>query len=189
VSGGVIQCFLLEPSDQAQESLRRFVWSGEGQKCPLPHGYHNASAVRGHIAFPLDPKSNGYGMDAKDHSDPLWPTHCGCGYAFADTDQWQYNVDRLWRRVDTGELFTLDDAPPGAMWFAPWYEDTFKGPDGRSLVVKTPAGDWLVDSISSGGGRWTRTGEAPRVTASPSILFHGTPGYHGWLRDGQLVEC
>lgn len=64
---------------------------------------------------------------------------------------------------------------------------------GRCLVVQTPAGEWVVDSPSANEKKpWQRTGEPPFVTASPSILFdgaHGGRAYHGWLRDGQLVEC
>lgn len=76
-------------------------------------------------------------------------------------------------------------APAGAMYF------TRSG----GLVVRTPGGDWHVDGPSKNGGRWTRSGEPPNVTANPSILqqnpsvYCGTREYHGFLRNGVLEEC
>jgi hypothetical protein len=87
--------------------------------------------------------------------------------------------------------FTLREAPAGAMWDAHWFEDTWSGPDGRSLMVKLPFGhEWLIDGPSSSGGRWSRTGEPPKITVTPSILVKSERGdYHGWLRDGVLVDA
>jgi hypothetical protein len=90
-------------------------------------------------------------------------------------------------------------APVGAMWDADWYEGSKlkdgrlynRNPDGVTLVVRTPGGDWIVDGPSFANreevGSWSRFGTLPNVTATPSILIPGK--YHGWLRDGQLVEC
>lgn len=113
------------------------------------------------------------------------------------------------RRVDTGEVFkSFSDAPPGAMVDCTWHHDAArpeaevltkvreaggvhkvfglrKHPDGRVIMVKTPGGDWLIDQISSQGSFWTRTGEPPNITASPSIICGS---YHGWLRNGELIE-
>lgn len=97
------------------------------------------------------------------------------------------------RRVDTGELFHKGwgerpgyrPLPAGAMWTDP----------DLGLTVRTPGGDWHVDRPSSSGGRWTRSGDPPRITATPSILFSldrptvGQRSYHGFLTDGFLVEC
>lgn len=35
---------------------------------------------------------------------------------------------------------------------------------------------------------WVVTGEAPKITVSPSINSLCKPGYHGWLKDGVLGE-
>jgi hypothetical protein len=79
------------------------------------------------------------------------------------------------------------------MWDAWWYSDKHKGPDGKCLVVRTPGGDWIVDAKAIDGNGWTRTGTPPKVTANPSIGIGHEEGkpwtYHGWLRDGHLVEC
>jgi hypothetical protein len=63
---------------------------------------------------------------------------------------------------------------------------SWRGPDGRCLVLKTPAGDWVIDGPASGGGRWERTGVPPLITARPSILIPGQ--YHGWLTAGVLSD-
>jgi hypothetical protein len=67
----------------------------------------------------------------------------------------------LYRRSDTGETLFLYDAPVGAMWDAHWmaHGDVRTGPDGITLVVKTPGGDWLVDSECS---NCTRTQWGPK---------------------------
>ena len=97
------------------------------------------------------------------------------------------------------EPFTADDgrtiqpAPVGAMWDSDWYRgvvDFVPGSDGRILMVRTPAGDWVVDQRSRAGTGWTRAGEAPDVTVAPSIrISNGRREYHGWLRGGWLEEC
>jgi hypothetical protein len=47
------------------------------------------------------------------------------------------------------------------------------------LCVLCPNGqEWCIDAKSSNGDGWTVTGEAPLVSASPSIVV---PGYHGFL--------
>jgi hypothetical protein len=68
-------------------------------------------------------------------------------------------------------------------------------PDGLTVVVITPDGPWIVDGPSYDGSAhhacpWTRTGD-PRqpatLSVTPSINFPGR--YHGWLRDGHLVDA
>lgn len=190
VSGSVIQCFLLEPTVSALESLRRYAL--REAPCPLPHGYHDATVVLGTQPFART-DCGGTGADDVDHDDPRWPSHCACGYAFRWDDQWQHNLNLLYSGAPDGELVTLEGAPVGAMWFAPWYEDHHKGPDGRCLMVKTPGGDWSPDfKASNSGTPWERSGTPPNVTATPSIGQMNPDGsfrYHGWLRDGQLVPA
>lgn len=111
--------------------------------------------------------------------------------------------DSLWKAPD-GAVYQLGTvsahgvppAPPGAMWDASWLTGLsvcgarpFGGPDGRTFIVRTPGGDWVIDGPSFRDGEpvglgWTRTGEPPRITVTPSIVL---PGYHAWLRDGSLI--
>lgn len=184
--GSNIQCFFLEPMAFARESLRRFTFSDRAA-CPANSWGHDASVIIGNVPYPPADRM-GEGGDTVSHDDPNWPKKCAqCDYLFKPEDQWQRNLNRLMHRGDHGAMWTtLAEAPVGSMWYADWYP--WRGPDGHCLVVKTPGGEWIVDGPSSGGGTpWTRTGEVPRVTANPSIHFPGK--YHGWLREGVLVEC
>jgi hypothetical protein len=114
------------------------------------------------------------------------------------------NSFALWKRADTGGLWPLHSAPAGAIWFAPWMEDHCKGFDGKCLVVRTPGGDWMIDSRASNCGLpndtehrcWIRHGEAPNITvdkqgktcsAGAGSIVCGK--YHGFLRNGFLEEC
>lgn len=104
------------------------------------------------------------------------------------------------------EVYFLKDAPVGAMWDATWYHgvDYLTGPDGHSYMVRTPGGDWCIDSKASNCTRkddnvhkcWVRHGEAPNLTvdkngntcsAGAGSIQCGN--YHGFLRNGYLEEC
>lgn len=188
-----VKCFWMEPTAQVQVSLRRYRGTYLDADCASSgYGYHNAQQVltRGPAAIFPD-----YHGDWVNHADPGWPTHCVCGYQFAEADQWQCNPDQLYQRQDTGELYTQNDAPAGAMLHMAWnmgisYYQV--GADGLLLGVKLPNGNWwCVDgpAVRDGqiiSGKWQRQGEVPIVTANPSI---DAPGYHGWLRDGWLHRC
>lgn len=57
------------------------------------------------------------------------------------------------------------------------------------IIIVGPGGQhWCPDQVSSNGTGWTVTGEAPKITATPSIWLaqgEGPPReYHGWLKDG-----
>lgn len=102
----------------------------------------------------------------------------------------------IYRRADTGELYHsgFEDRHPGIAMAGP---GAMRVDPNSGLLVRTPAGDWYVDQPSASGGSWSRSGEPPDVTASPSILipeysYEGRlvrPSYHGWLRAGWLEEC
>lgn len=194
---GPIRCFLVVESGRVSRSLRRWHSSDapDSTTCSVSgYGYHNAHT-------PIEPRDQEPGTYInEDHvskfkDDPRWPTHCACGYAFQESDAWQIFAESIYVNKDTGEEWTMRSLPPGAMYDAWWYrgrgnDDDKAGPDGRNLVVCLPPGGgndyWYVDGPASNGPGWTRTGEAPNITASPSIQ---TPRYHGWLRDGQLIPC
>jgi hypothetical protein len=194
-----ITCFMLEPTDRLQIRFRRYRGGSDCKRPDGKPGYHNADiALPAEYTAPVDAEGRAHGFGRKPTADELtwvgWEqiaTCKRCGYTFEDADPFQVNGDLVYRRTDTGEDMTLLEAPAGAMWYADWYPG--KGPDGHCLAVKLPNGtDWLVDAPSSSGGNWTRTGEPPNVTAQPSI-GSGDPAdpnyYHGFLRDGKLVDA
>lgn len=97
----------------------------------------------------------------------------------------------------------LHPAPVGAMWDSYWYRGYSEliegggqvllgGPDGLILTVRTPGGDWIIDSCPRRAGityglHWMRRGVIPDITVSPPIYIPGK--YHGRLHDGFLEEA
>lgn len=207
-----IKCFLLDPNGRTLVSLRRYRSIKDRNECPGGNGYyHNASVPieeeqtehdeEGRIINGLKPMPS--------HDDPRWPTQCHyCGYAFQESDEWQREVSTIYRRTDTGEEMTIENAPVGAMWYAPWL-DRFHAPqdDRGNLMVKTPGGDWDIDSQCSNCTMkddrkqekhhcWVRHGTAPNITvdkqggptcaAGAGSIQCGS--YHGFLRSGFLED-
>lgn len=201
-----IKVFFIEPTDRRQTSLRRYHNSKvhcEASGC----GYHNAHT-------PIEDTPDGdasvsFGSAAEAKAwDDRWPTHCPCGYEFTDADEWQLFGRTIYRRPDTGEEMTLHDALVGACWNAHWLADRgrYCGPDGRSLVVKTPGGEWTIDSRASNCTMpddtvhrcWVRHGRPEDGTLHVDKNGHtcaagagsiAMPGYHGFLHNGHLTEC
>jgi hypothetical protein len=204
-----IKTFWCEPADRARESLRRY--TSHDKKCG-ERGYHNAITVIAEIDFPLS-DCNGDSTRPFDRSDLRWPMKCeDCDYVFQPGDERQHNIDRLYRRGDTGELHMCHELPAGAMYDATWLRDFgYVGADGIALTVVLPDGThWHVDNRANNCAFpddnvhrcWGRTGD-PRVcdivvgkgppgeNGGGSIL---SPGYHGFLggpngeSPGWLVE-
>lgn len=207
-----VQCFMLEPTGDRRIYLRRFGKGAGGHFCTkwkAPSDWHSKRVhLRDEpITFVDGDPERWTEVPMLDHSDPRWPTHCKCGFAFTPEDDCQMDQERLYKRSDTGEVLIEDSAPPGAMWYADWYAHKESGrnigPDGRCLVVRLPDGvDWIIDSRASNCDRrdvrhncWKRTGTPPNVNVTKggpctkgagSIL---TEKYHGHLRNGWLVQC
>lgn len=184
---GPVQCFLVVRTSRAWVRLRRWTDRDTRPCSAKPGDYCHAAADVGTV-------DDATGLTLADdpirypHDAAPWPRACErCGRAFADDDTWQVFYDDIYVRADgaPGE-YSIRSLPPGAMYDATWL-DHMRGPDGRSLILMLPDGrPWHIDGPSTNGNGWTRTGDAPRVTARPSIL---TPGYHGWLTDGVLSPC
>lgn len=151
------------------------------------------------------------------YDDPRWPETCErCDYLFAPDDEWQDWQEQVYRRADNGELRVLHQnasavtigvptAEVGACWNAWWMPYT-KGPDGMTLMVRCPDGhDWMVDSRASNCGSpdddehrcWVRHGDPKECqvtvdkngnTCSAGAGSIQTPNWHGFLRNGVLVE-
>ena len=186
---GEIKCFWLEPTGRAKQYLRRY--TPDFGACSGPLTYHDVSVEIGTIPDDRKPIACHKGEFA---DDPRWPKECVCGYEFMETDMWQVPYSAIMRRMDTGEEMTWREAPPGAMRDATWLHDIkgYESQDGKVLVVKLPVGEWVIDGPASGGGKWTRTGSPPIITARPSIGVLKKDGgfaYHAFLTDGILREC
>lgn len=212
---GDVVCFWIEPAEPARSrlALRRFS-SMDHRPCPhMPadrpqYSFHDARVPIGDAPPILS--TAGYEQPPSVRAydgDPRWPAACACGYVFDDDDEWQVFTQRVYVRTDTGDELTLRDAPPGAMWDAHWM--SVKGPDGLCVVVRLPNGrDWMIDSRASNCTLpddaehrcWVRHGQPPRLTVDKDGLTcaagggsiasgQGATHYHGYLRDGRLVEA
>jgi hypothetical protein len=168
-------------------SLRRFVFTHCGNDCPAG-GYHDASAGLGRVTERL---THG---DVWDRKDARWPTTCAaCGYGFAVGDEWQLNDDAIYRLPDGAEFVFRgtfgNAAPPGTMIRAEWY-DEFSDRPGQSWLISLPGGgEWITTQSATGGGHWTVTGTPPDITVNPSIWHNAPRGWHGFIRDGELVPA
>lgn len=209
-------CFFLMGTDRNRRWLRRYTQTHAGG-WTCAEGWHEASVP---IADGPRRVSENHGPHVTEDDpvedfadDPRWPTHCadGCGYAFTDDDARQVLTRRIYRvdavmpgaALDVGAEATIEEAPPGAMWYADWMGEWAQGPDGRSLQVKLPDGHtWTVDGEATNCTRkgdrshhcWVRHGTPPLITvdkAGETCQAGGgsiqTANYHGFLREGTLT--
>ncbi len=206
--GSIIKCIFIVPTGLAHKMLRRTRWNDDkSPKCTSIWGYHNASTF-----LEKEEKIKEY-VDREKitdelKADPRWPKQCPCGYVFQHSDEWYIDHKTEYAKHDDPSLvFTLDmaSAPVGAMWYSDWYLPSYMGPDGHSLTVRTPGGDWSIDSRASNCTLpnddvhkcWVRTGEPPNITVGKggftcaagagSILMSNR--YHAFLQNGELREC
>lgn len=204
-----MKAFFITPVALAAMSLRRFE-DGACSAMPGSYSYHNVSVPLGQVDEPLRPPEDRYervSPSAEDFAgDPRWPIACACGRVFTDAASRQANRTRLYAGAPDGQLYTLGEAPIGAMWDAWWMSSYRKGEDGICLIVKTPGGDWCVDDRASNCTKpdddvhrcWVRHGD-PRcgvvhvdksgdtcAAGAGSILIGG---YHGFLHNGELTSC
>jgi hypothetical protein len=195
-----LACFFLEPILSARRSLRRFTYSSDSgvAKCSTAWG-HDASVVIDEVA--IGRRADGIwdflGTDSVEPflADPRWPERCRhCGFVFGSVGEFQVFLEPMYRRTDTGELFTLRAAPPGAIWNADWLAkyDEWRGPDGRSLVCRCPDGhDWTIDSRASNCDSPCATCRAPyhqhyKTPAQvPCLKFVDSRPHKCWIRHGE----
>lgn len=209
------QTFWLEPTDEVALGLRRYTYA-TGSEFTCEAGHHSALVYIGRGAIQVDQDGNQVQQHDVPTDDPRWPMHCDrCGIEFPEDAAYQNWSLRLYRRTDTGDLRVLHEtagapfapaAEPGACWDAEWLPDDFHGPDGIALTVRCPGGHtWHVDSRAANCGRpddsthacWVRHGD-PREcrltvdkdgdTCSAGAGSILTPNWHGFLRNGELVE-
>jgi hypothetical protein len=205
-----IRCFFLEATGKVSIHLRRYrsPKPDDTNKCTLQgyEGYHNAKVYLKDEAIERDEK--GYicnGMKpVLSHDNLLWPTQCPCGYVFQEDDEWQRFTQQIYRRTDTNEEVTLQNVPVGAMWYADWLDRMYVSQDEHVLMVKTPGGDWVIDSQANNctmpdDGRqekhhcWIRHGVPPNITVDKNGVTCGVGAgsiqcgtYHGFLQNGCL---
>lgn len=211
-----VETFWLELTDRERRWLRRH-GDGPCPAMGEGFSYHNARVAIEDGPFALaqrdgDERPYHYSPDPREEpyvSDQRWLqiAHCACGYEFTREDDFQVFTEALYRRIDTGEEMTVLDAPPGALWDAWWMGEYARGEDGLCIICKLPAGhQWTIDGQASNCTRpgephhcWVRHGTfGDRLTvdkngntcaAGGGSIWEDMPnGWHGFLREGRLVE-
>jgi hypothetical protein len=184
-------CFLLDPTDMMQVNLRRYK-SLSPRSCSGPWGQHDAQHLLGNEK--IGPAMSLYATENGpiELSDSRWPVKCDyCDYRFKDDDHKKYFTKPLYRHAATGELMTLQDAPIGAMWFADefnQYYENRKGADGRTLIVRTPGGDWCIDDRASNCDSPCKNCGVPYILHQKGqgcgCYQDSKPGHKCWVRHG-----
>lgn len=209
-----IKCFWVEPTERMARYLRCYA-SGDCKQSGI--GYHNAQvriedddAVRTTVNGHRVVRPAGGERLPNDHR---WPTFCACGLEF-DISNRQLFCDSIYFNPDTGESWPLRELPVGAVWNAEWLAELsegrvntlYTGPDGLSLHVRTPGGDWCIDGRANNCTMpednthkcWVRHGSPKDGTLHVDKNGHTCgagagsivqPGYHGFLHNGHLVDC
>jgi hypothetical protein len=204
-----VPCFWLEPTGRVRLSLRRFTFAGRGRDCPA-RSYGHGASVELDVELPLRIHTDEDGFryieqvpkrQCPGRRDPRWPKLCAqCGEPFLPGDEWQVNQAEIYTRSDNGALIAFrghgDKAAAGALFHCWWLEGAMggvreakPGPDGIILTAICPNGcEWIVDGEATGGGHWTRTGDARQpetLTVTPSII---AGDYHGFLQNGRFTD-
>lgn len=76
---------------------------------------------------------------------------------------------------------SIRDLAAGAM-----FRSEYDGREGWMIVLPGSA-IWHTEMRTADGQPWEVTGEAPKLTVTPSINVVGV--WHGWIRDGVLVDA
>jgi hypothetical protein len=134
----------------------------------------------------------------------FWSKNCKCGYVYPDDVTWQMFAWRMYKRSDTGELTTIHEAPPGALWVAWWMPLNYAWDNATEppLMCKTPGGDWCIDGRASNCTMkedrthrcWIRHGIPPNIhvdkngfTCAAGAGSIQAGNYHGFLQNGVLT--
>lgn len=196
-----IPLVVAELTGMYRRDLRRFNYGSKGKVCPgrpssaeFPQG-HDATNTIGFV--PADDAERVHG-DNWPHDDEHWPSKCDhCDYVFEDEDEWQRNDNPMYRRPDGVEFAlwgSLKDVPAGTVMRLPWADEYMSARHPQrtpSWRVQLPdGGEWVTSQQASGGGFWTIEGEPPMMTVTPSIWHNqSSGGWHGWIRNGELVDA
>jgi hypothetical protein len=196
-------CFLIEPSHEVIQSVCAIV-----QGC-VNGGYHRAEMI-----IRVDTQTSEHAQITITDEDmatvPEFLVCEKCGQNVS-TKGASRGASPRWKRVDTGEVRdSIQAFGVGAMWCATWYKNVATGLYGwcwdnateAPLIVRTPGGDWDIDSRASNCTMpqdrthrcWVRHGEPPNIHvdknghtcgAGAGSIISGN--YHGFLHNGSLT--
>lgn len=99
-------------------------------------------------------------------------------------------VDReksnLMRCADTGEVRENHEWGPGAMFWAPWMDGIYSPQLEHVLIVRTPGGDWTVDSEANNCTKPNRPRSARR--GRHEVYGRYQEDHHCWIIHGTVPE-
>ncbi len=189
-----IPLFIVEPTRTCMLQIRRFQYGTD------TNGHRHDTTVTIDYNTPVllrKPDDTRFVQDSDDRvprDDPRWPAACACGYLWQDTDRWQVNEVEWYE--GGGQRFAWGignwDGPPGAMIRSIWRDQPDRPP---AYLVFLPNGrPWNTNDRAyregdALGPYWTVAGEAPMITVTPSIDDRSSRPWHGWVRNGMLVEA
>jgi Family of unknown function (DUF6527) len=88
------------------------------------------------------------------------------------------------RIVDNpGEPYDETRVMPGDMWHVPELDNDL----GACWIVVLPNMRPWQSNQKLKTGHWDVTGTAPKLDVHPIIWHHGGQGWHGWIKNGELV--
>jgi hypothetical protein len=89
---------------------------------------------------------------------------------------------------------TEEEPQVGDVWRAPLLDKTWiqGGVEVSRLgwAIMLPSNTiWYTTQKASDGQFWEVTGTAEELTVHPSIHVQGQNGWHGWIRNGEIVDA
>jgi hypothetical protein len=188
---------MITPNGKTFRSLRRYasLSDDDKNKCALSGlSYHNAESPISDGVVNSDGYINGDGTkEERLRYEGHWPTFCVCGYQFLDSDPKQIFSERQYQD-EQGKIYTLRNAPPGAMYNATWLNDMprYTGPDGLSLVVIVPGKypyPWTIDGVAKNCDSPCSVCGVPYHAhsindSSGHYYSDSKPGHKCWVRHG-----
>lgn len=170
------------------------------------YGYHNALIPLMDSNIPEDWALGG---KPEDYVDERWPTKCAhCGRPVPPEATRQIFRTRLYDtksgKPEPGDMFwsALHHDPEHKRHYCPW--DNCNDPRGHLIVVLPDGYQWDTDSRASNCTMkedklhrcWVRHGEPPQIhvdknglTCQAGAGSIASPGYHGFLHNGELTSC
>ena len=209
-----VKCFMAHETGRFRTRLRRFTFSSKSDCAGRKNWGHDASSDLIGVVEGIKTSDGYWDLSALEKAhmppkdDPRWPTKCeACDYVFQPGDEWQLFADQI-MVGDDGKEYSKRHPVPGMMWYADWYGDYWKGPDGHTLIAVCPDGhEWIIDgqarncTMKDDTGPfdqhhrcWVRHGVPPNITVDKNgrTCAAGagsidTGKWHGFLRNGEFV--
>lgn len=165
--------------------------------------YHNAHTfIKDELGHNLSYDKGGHiGGEQKDYEEGQWPIKCDQCDAVPPPE--------AQRQVFNARLYNTDSGKPepGDLWYIDWGNHYWDNDTDPHLMAKVPTGEeWDIDSRASNCGSpddrthrcWTKSGNPEDGTITVGKGGHTcsagagsiqTKNWHGYLRNGEWIQC